>query len=96
MNSEKFCTWLQGFVELTNGQMPTKEQWKSITEHLGLVFEKITPPVGDSKDPKDKKKAKPADSDPQTLEDFIKKMQIDYDRTRPVTVPYIWDTKVYC
>lgn len=43
MTPENFCYWLQGFSEL-NGQAPTEDQWKSITEHLGLVFKKVTPP----------------------------------------------------
>ena len=41
MNSEKFCYWLQGFAELNDGP-PTKRQWESIKEHLGLVFNKVT------------------------------------------------------
>jgi hypothetical protein len=40
MNTEKFCYWLQGFAEL-NQDKPTDEQWKSIKEHLGLVFNKV-------------------------------------------------------
>lgn len=42
MTPENFCYWLQGFNEL-NGQVPTEDQWKSITEHLELVFKKVTP-----------------------------------------------------
>jgi len=45
MNSEPFTYWLQGFVELNGGEMPTREQWKSIVEHLNLVFKKVTPKV---------------------------------------------------
>jgi hypothetical protein len=30
---------------LTQGQTPTPAQWKSIQEHLGTVFKKVTPPV---------------------------------------------------
>lgn len=44
MAPEQFCYWLQGFAEL-HGQPPTQEQWKSILEHLGTVFIKVTPPV---------------------------------------------------
>jgi hypothetical protein len=44
MNTEKFCYWLQGFSEL-NVDKPTDEQWKSIKEHLQLVFNKVTPPL---------------------------------------------------
>lgn len=46
MSPEHFAYWLQGFVELNKGAPPTPEQWKSITEHLGMVFTKVTPPVG--------------------------------------------------
>jgi len=42
MTPENFCYWLQGFSEL-NGQAPTEDQWKSIAEHLELVFKKVTP-----------------------------------------------------
>jgi hypothetical protein len=45
MTAEQFAYWLQGFVELTIGRQPTPEQWKSVTEHLGTVFNKVTPPV---------------------------------------------------
>jgi hypothetical protein len=48
VSAEKFAYWLQGFYELTGGAMPTPEQWKSIGEHLAKVFEKQTPPVGQS------------------------------------------------
>lgn len=46
MNPDQFTYWLQGFVELTGGQMPEEEQWKSICDHLQTVFKKVTPPVG--------------------------------------------------
>lgn len=45
MTSEQFTYWLQGFVELNNGKVPTEEQWKSINEHLQLTFLKVTSPV---------------------------------------------------
>ncbi len=41
MTSDQFCYWLQGFSEL-NDLPPTLEQWASIREHLGCVFEKVT------------------------------------------------------
>lgn len=46
MTPEQFAFWLNGFVELNKGAPPTPEQWTSITEHLGTVFTKVTPPVG--------------------------------------------------
>lgn len=45
MSPENFAYWLQGFVELTAGQPPSNAQWKSIREHLDLVFKKVTPPI---------------------------------------------------
>lgn len=47
MNAKDFTYWLQGFVELTKGQVPDADQWKSIKEHLALVFTKVTPLVGE-------------------------------------------------
>lgn len=47
MNERDFCYWLNGFVELTQGQTPNPAQWKSIKEHLDLVFKKVTPKVGE-------------------------------------------------
>lgn len=46
MNANDFAFWLNGFVELNKGKMPDDDQWKSIKEHLQLVFTKVTPPVG--------------------------------------------------
>lgn len=45
MTHQDFTYWLNGFVELNNGQCPTPAQWKSICEHLSLVFNKVTPQV---------------------------------------------------
>lgn len=45
MKPEQFAYWLQGFVELNRGAAPDAAQWKSICEHLGTVFEKVTPAV---------------------------------------------------
>lgn len=42
MTPEQFCYWMQGFAEL-GGTPPTPEQWKSMTDHLALVFDKKTP-----------------------------------------------------
>lgn len=44
MIPEQFCYWLQGYSELTN-EVPTKEQWENIQEHLNLVFTKVTKPI---------------------------------------------------
>lgn len=45
MTSEQFVYWLQGFIELNGGKLPTKEQWASIEEHIKTVFHKVTPPI---------------------------------------------------
>lgn len=45
MKSEQFAYWLQGFAELTPGQVPSKDQWEMIVEHLAEVFDKVTPPM---------------------------------------------------
>lgn len=37
MNARDFCFWLQGFMELTGGAIPTKAAWKLILEHLELA-----------------------------------------------------------
>lgn len=44
MDERSFCYWLQGFAEL-QASPPTPEQWRSIREHLAMVFTKVTPPV---------------------------------------------------
>lgn len=45
MTSEQFVYWLQGFIELNGGKVPTKEQWVLIEEHIKTVFHKVTPPL---------------------------------------------------
>lgn len=45
MDALNFAYWLNGFAELSGDTPPTAEQWKAIREHLGLVFQKVTPPV---------------------------------------------------
>lgn len=50
MTAEQFTYWLQGFIELNGGKMPTAEQWKSVQEHLSTVFVKVTPPLNAPKE----------------------------------------------
>lgn len=45
MTPEQFAYWLQGFAELSPGAPPTAEQWQSIKDHLGTVFDKRTNPL---------------------------------------------------
>lgn len=51
MTPIEFCYWLQGWVEMENGKKPNLEQWKMINSHLQLVFNKVTPPLGDNVEP---------------------------------------------
>lgn len=44
MTSDQFTYWLQGFVEMNNGNMPNSWQWQMIKDHLQLCFNKVTPP----------------------------------------------------
>lgn len=44
MTPEQFTYWMQGFAEL-NTEPPTAAQWRSMREHLALVFQKRTPPL---------------------------------------------------
>ena len=53
MDANNFAYWLNGFAELSGDNPPTKAQWKSIKEHLALVFTKVTPEVGIVKSGKD-------------------------------------------
>lgn len=46
MNELTFTMWLQGWVELNGGAMPTQQQWDMIKEHLALSFNKVTAPLG--------------------------------------------------
>lgn len=49
MTPQDFTYWLQGFVELTEGQVrPTERQWTAIQQHLDLVFNKVTPPMNEN------------------------------------------------
>lgn len=43
MTPERFCDWLQGFVELTETDSISDKQWLVIKDHLKLVFDKKTP-----------------------------------------------------
>ena len=84
MTPENFAYWLQGFIELTQGQTPNPAQWKSIKEHLDLVFTKMTPPVGETTvkinvDAKDAQKA---------VEDLKKKYDELMEKAKEAT-PFI-------
>lgn len=37
MQPVQFTYWLQGYVELTNGQLPNLTQWQTIVDHVKEV-----------------------------------------------------------
>lgn len=43
MTTDQFAHWLQGYIEMTGGGMPTIHQWQMIKDHLQLCFRKVTP-----------------------------------------------------
>lgn len=44
MSPQEFVYWLNGFVELSNPEEITKEQWRMIKERLPTV-DKVTSPI---------------------------------------------------
>src|SRR4051812_39118901 len=73
MTPEQFAYWLQGFSEI-NQDTPTPQQWKVIKDHLGLVFNKVTP----NYDSRQNEAKLPS---PNPLEDWRRKMDEDMKRT---------------
>jgi hypothetical protein len=51
MNKDDFTYWLQGWVELNGGAMPTEVQWEMIKDHLKSCFNKVTRPLNDMPPP---------------------------------------------
>lgn len=51
MSPERFCDWLQGFVELSDTDTISEKQWLIIKDHLKLVFDKKTPDRQEYKNP---------------------------------------------
>lgn len=80
MNERDFAYWLHGFMELTQGQTPSPAQWKSIREHLDLVFKKVTAPVQTQTGPA------PMTPDPmagKSIEEIMRQYQ-------PTVQPFDW------
>lgn len=75
MSPQRFCDWLQGFAEL-GGSPPSIGQWNMIKEHLALVYNKVTPPLGSGPSLDDR----PKSSGPELLtEERVKQI---YDKLR--------------
>lgn len=95
MEPQQFLYWLQGFVELSEGKMPTPAQWKSICEHLNTVFHKVTPPVGEQKKTETKKAKEGAEGE-EAIKKMIKEWQ-DQQLRHPYTPwPGDWPPIVTC
>lgn len=47
MSASHFVAWLQGYIEISGGDGIDQDRWKMIKEHLQLVFEKVTPELGE-------------------------------------------------
>jgi hypothetical protein len=89
MSPENFAYWLQGFVELTQGQTPNPAQWRSIQEHLGEVFKKVTPSVG-----VEHKITAPADTDiAEVVRKYFEAQKAPMN-TWPGLTPYDWTKTV--
>lgn len=43
MDEQAFCLWLQGYFEISGAKTIGEKEVKIIKDHLGLVFNKITP-----------------------------------------------------
>jgi len=43
MNTEQFCYWLQGFIEIVSPRGLSEIQTQIVKDHLQLVFNKLTP-----------------------------------------------------
>jgi hypothetical protein len=46
MTHQEYVKWLQGYVDITGGKYPSKEEWKIITSKLSETFVKVTPQLG--------------------------------------------------
>ena len=92
MSPEAFCYWLNGYCEL-DGAHPTPEQWKSIQEHLKLVFNKVTPEVNKEPKPLSTEDVKEIIRNHVTL----KEQYYDHKNNKFFTIPpVICDTKLIC
>jgi len=59
MKAAAFISWLAGFIDLVAPEAVTTAQWKTINEHLQLVFVKVTPEFDEDK----------------TIDDYIKELK---------------------
>ena len=45
MNSEQFVIWLSGYMDISNGYIPTHDQWDIIRGRLNTVIHTVPNPV---------------------------------------------------
>lgn len=91
MNANDYTNWLNGFVEINDGQVPNEKQWEIIKAKLNEVFHKVTTV--------NNKKEIQYCAPPFTLEDapildcgvseFGKKFNID-DVSGDLLGPFLW------
>lgn len=87
MDAQQFAYWLQGFAELSGDEPPTPAQWKSIRDHLGLVFKKVTPPIDVLRKVGDDFRIVPQPASPGILDHF--RPQIAADPYRDLIKPTV-------
>jgi hypothetical protein len=78
MTTERFCDWLQGYVEIS-GETPNAQQWEVIKEHLGLVFNKVT-----NKTVEPTNKGEKIESEHQATLNRLKEWEVNKTYPRPV------------
>jgi hypothetical protein len=79
MKPEQFLVWVKGYIELTDGQYVTQNQWDIITDHLQLVFTKFTPDR--------KQSAVEVSVDDKTIQDVLDKLKPDKWESDPNKPP---------
>jgi len=84
MDAYEFCRWFQGFCELQeNNDPPSRTQWILIKQHLQLVYDKITPVLGDSSLEELASKKSLQEAIKQMQNDLVKKWEDDPKKAMP-------------
>ncbi len=98
MNSQDFCYWLQGFLEMGDPKELNESQVKMLKQHLNLVFVNVTgivPPEPPGEPKKEILTATPTDTDRAARDKLRKEM---LDRIDGTTRWGFWDREPtsYC